>query len=362
MTIQQVHVHEGELSEQEAVALLAEVVAIPSVSGSERELADRLRDIARERGAESHIDEVGNVHVVVGRGPRTVMLLSHLDTVPGVVAFEHTDTLVRGRGAVDAKGPLTAMLVAALGSRDLGVRVHWVGVVEEETLLSRGAEYIRRTVPAPDAVIVGEPSGADSVTIGYKGLAELEVRCEVPRTHTATPGPKASEVLVRGLARLLERYATRGNANFRDVGMVIRNGRFDAFSSECSLAFRTPPGVAADTLAEEVAAVLGEHTEVSAAYDVPAVIVPRGSLCVRALTRAIAAEGMRPGHKLKTGTSDMNTLSRSWQVPMATYGPGDCAQDHTDHEHILIDEYLRGVRILRSALRELSNSLGEVAL
>ncbi|MFC5666894.1 M20/M25/M40 family metallo-hydrolase [Kitasatospora misakiensis] len=349
------------MTDSAAVALLAEVVAIPSVSGGEQKLAERLRDVAAGFGAQSHLDEAGNVHALVGHGTRTVMLLSHLDTVPGEVPFEHNERLVRGRGAVDAKGPLTAMLVAALTSGDLGIRVHWVGVVEEETLWSRGAEHVRVTVPVPDAVIVGEPSGASSVTVGYKGMVELAVRCEVPRTHTATPGPKASETLVRALGRLLDTYGARGNDAFDEVGMVVRDGRFEPFASSCSLLFRTPPGTTAEGLRREVASILGERVEVSAVYEVPAVTVPRSSACVRALSRAIVAAGLRPSHKRKTGTSDMNTLSRTWQVPMATYGPGDCHEDHTDSEHILVQEYLDGIRVLRAALGELATTLPEAA-
>ncbi|MFD5141800.1 M20/M25/M40 family metallo-hydrolase [Streptomyces sp. NPDC058401] len=349
------------MTDAEAVALLAEVVATPSVSGGERELAERLRDIAAGFGAESHLDEVGNVHVLVGHGAHTVMLLSHLDTVPGAVPFEHTDRLIRGRGAVDAKGSLTAMLVAALTSRDLGLRIHWVGVVEEETLWSRGAEHVRRTVPVPDAVIVGEPSGASAVTLGYKGMVELKVTCEVERTHTATPGPKSSEILIKALARLLDTYGAEGNAHFKDVGMIIRDGRFEPFTSACSLTFRTPPGTTSGELLRNVSVLLGAEAEVSMVYEVPAVVASRSSLCVRALSRAIRLEGLQPGHKLKTGTSDMNTLSRTWQVPMATYGPGDSREDHTDTEHILIHEYLAGIRILRTALGEIETSLREVA-
>jgi len=357
MTIQDLSTREGELVDEAAVAMLAEVVAIPSVSGNEQQLAERLRQIAAGFGADSFIDDVGNAHALVGRGSRTVMLLSHLDTVAGDVPFELGENHIRGRGAVDAKGALTAMLVAALTTRDLGLSVHWVGVVEEEALSSRGAEHVRITVPMPDAVIVGEPSGASTVTVGYKGMVQLGARCEVPRTHTATPGPKSSETLIRALNRLLDTFSTRGNADFAEVGMVVKDGRFEPFSSACSLSFRTPPGVTADELRQRVSAILGEHIDVSTAYEVPAVVVQRSSACVRALSRAILREGLTPTHNLKTGTSDMNTLSRSWDVPMVTYGPGDPHQDHTDSEYILIEEYLAGVRILRTALHELDRSL-----
>ncbi|WP_370937890.1 M20/M25/M40 family metallo-hydrolase [Amycolatopsis sp. cg13] len=360
MTIQDFSTREGELVDSAAVALLAEAVSIPSVSGEERQLAERLRDIAAGFGADSFLDDVGNAHAIVGSGARTVVLLSHLDTVPGSVPFEHSETHIRGRGAVDAKGPLIAMLVAALTSRDLGLRVHWIGVVEEEALSSRGAEHVRETVPVPDAVLVGEPSGSSTVTVGYKGMVQLDVRCEVTRTHTATPELKSSETLIAALARLLDVFSTRGNANFADVGMVVKNGNFEPFSSRCSLSFRTPPHTSPEELRHQVAAILGEHVAVTLRYEVPPVVVPRSSPCVRALSRAIAIEGRKPRYSLKTGTSDMNTLSRTWTVPMATYGPGDPYQNHTDGEHIAIAEYLAGVRILRTALRELDNSLLEV--
>jgi LysW-gamma-L-lysine carboxypeptidase len=50
----------------------------------------------------------------------------------------------------------------------------------------------------------------------------------------------------------------------------------------------------------------------------------------------------------------MNTLAEVWDVPMATYGPGDSALDHSDDEHIALDEYLRGIAVLRTALRHLA--------
>ena len=49
----------------------------------------------------------------------------------------------------------------------------------------------------------------------------------------------------------------------------------------------------------------------------------------------------------------MNTVGEVWEVPMAAYGPGDSRLDHADDEHILIDEYLRGIAVLTAALDEL---------
>jgi LysW-gamma-L-lysine carboxypeptidase len=47
------------------------------------------------------------------RGDSCIMLLGHYDTVPGKLRVSVRKGTVSGRGAVDAKGPLAAMLVAA---------------------------------------------------------------------------------------------------------------------------------------------------------------------------------------------------------------------------------------------------------
>jgi len=57
---------------------------------------------------------------------------------------------------------------------------------------------------------------------------------------------------------------------------------------------------------------------------------------------------------VKTATSDINVLAEHWNVPMATYGPGDSRLDHADDEHISLDEYLNGIRVLTDAVRRLT--------
>jgi LysW-gamma-L-lysine carboxypeptidase len=72
------------------------------------------------------------------------------------------------------------------------------------------------------------------------------------------------------------------------------------------------------------------------------------------LLRAIRAEGAKPRFKLKTGTSDMNTVGPVWDCPMVAYGPGDSSLDHTPHEHIAIDEFFKGIAVLSHALESMA--------
>jgi LysW-gamma-L-lysine carboxypeptidase len=64
-------------------------------------------------------------------------------------------------------------------------------------------------------------------------------------------------------------------------------------------------------------------------------------------------EGVAARFVVKTGTSDMNLVGPAWRCPILTYGPGDAGLDHTPNEHILLDDYLRAVRVLERALRML---------
>ena len=65
--------------------LLMEMLAIPSPTGSEWRLAAALRERLAGAGFDAEIDPAGNVVATRGDGPREVMLLGHLDTVPGSI-------------------------------------------------------------------------------------------------------------------------------------------------------------------------------------------------------------------------------------------------------------------------------------
>jgi LysW-gamma-L-lysine carboxypeptidase len=64
-------------------------------------------------------------------------------------------------------------------------------------------------------------------------------------------------------------------------------------------------------------------------------------------------EHSRPTLIRKTGTGDMNVIGNQWDIPVVTYGPGDPHQAHTIDEKVSIDEYLRGIEILKKMLHHL---------
>ena len=164
--------------------LLTRMVEISSVSGGERELALFLLKWLTERGVQAVIDPAGNLVATRGSGPRRLLMLGHLDTVPYRWPVAWDGGVLSGRGCVDAKASLAAFLQTLVEFEPPdGVTVRVVGTVEEERTAS-GALYARDHYPA-DAVIIGEPSGAGAVTIGYHGVCKVRMNVAQAAGHTA---------------------------------------------------------------------------------------------------------------------------------------------------------------------------------
>ncbi|GAB4085422.1 M20/M25/M40 family metallo-hydrolase [Myceligenerans cantabricum] len=332
--------------------LFSRAVAIPSVTRDEAELATYLLGWCRRRGLESSIDDAGNLVARKGRGPRHLMMLGHLDTVPHVWPVRWDGDECTGRASVDAKGSLINFL-EVLAATDVppGCAVTVVGAVEEEQT-ARGADHVRRT-HAADAVVVGEPSGVAALTVGYFGLLKFSLRVEAPLGHTAgqehaTAADRLTAVLTELRAVLA---ACAGDALMATLGIDARNtGR--AQVGEAVVDVRVPPG----TDVVELAVALREPAErAGASFTVhratPGVHTSRATDVVRSFARTFRSDGVTPRYLAKKGSSDMNTLALSWVgVPMVAYGPGAAALDHTPHEHVSGSEVLRARRILQHAV------------
>jgi [amino group carrier protein]-lysine/ornithine hydrolase len=314
----------------------------------------------RRLGFSVEIDSAGSARGSRGDGPREIVLLGHIDTVPGQIDVRREGDLLYGRGAVDAKGPLACFAAAAAqASIPAGWRVTVIGAVGEEGD-SRGAKQVRDDYAQPPAyTVIGEPSRWDYVTLGYKGSAWFDYHLSQPLTHTAAGSESACEAAVRFWndvqARKEAFNAGRGRA-FDQLTASLRemaSGQ-DGFYETAQLRFnlRLPP----EMTVAQVEALLAECAGAGRLTLLDGIECYRGDKntpLVRAFLAAIRKEGGKPGFYVKTGTADMNIVGPAWGTPILAYGPGDSSLDHTPNEHISIEEYLRSVRVLQSALEGL---------
>jgi LysW-gamma-L-lysine carboxypeptidase len=347
----------------EDLELVRGLVAIPSVSREERAAVAWLVDRMRERGYRARIDEAGNAVGEIGDGPAHVVLLGHIDTVPGDIPVRVEDGELIGRGAVDAKGPLAAF-VSAASEAVPGVRVTVVGAVEEESPTSAGAHHVARQ-PAPDWCVIGEPSGWDGVTVAYKGRLVADVTVERPARHGAAPGPTVAEEAlavwdrIRGGAahgpseRAFDRLDRRLEGIWTEADGLVERGRL-------RVGYRIPPGMSVDGIETELRSAARSDGGASVSVARLAAEEParteRTSDLARAFVRAIGDAGGRATFLVKSGTSDMNVLAPAWRCPMVAYGPGDSAYDHTPMERLRLEDHARAIAVLRGVLRRAARS------
>ena len=183
----------------DVAALLEHAARLESVSGTESAVAEFLVSQLGAFCDEAFVDAAGNAVGRVGSGPLQVAFLGHIDTVPGVVPVRVQGGKLYGRGTVDAKGPFcTAVAAASRLSAEVkdALTLTLIGAVEEEVASSKGARFALKTYPKPDLLIIGEPSGWDAMTLGYKGRLVLELTLTKPTFHSAGEGITAAEDLI----------------------------------------------------------------------------------------------------------------------------------------------------------------------
>jgi [amino group carrier protein]-lysine/ornithine hydrolase len=332
------------------VKFLKRVVEIPSI-GDCSQLANFLSEQFTEWGIDNHIDSVGNVIATVGSG-KTLLLTSHMDTVPGNIPVRIENGNLYGRGSVDAKSGLAAFAWLMKDLADSGLKVIFIGVVDEEGE-SKGARAILDKYK-PDFVINGEPSGWDGITISYRGCIKFECEIKLEERHSSTQD--SAPLLLNDFINKIRNYLGGSGPSFSSANLEVPNIEGNNHRARMRLMVRTP----AEFNIEDFQGFIESNKEdinVNFLEETPAVLAGKNNELVRALIAGIREEG-EPVFKRKTGTSDMNLFAQ-WNCPIVSYAAGDSKLDHTPNEHLNIEEWRRSLRILRSAIRSLVNNISD---
>ena len=218
-------------SETDPVAILQQLVRIDSVNpdlvpgaAGEAEIAAWCGEWLRRQGfAVTVLEQTPGRPSVVGvkhgtGSGRSLMLNAHLDTV-GVATYggdpfsgDLRDGRVYGRGAVDTKSGLAAILVAAVraSAGELAGDVI-VTLVADEEFGSIGTEEVLRSFRA-DAALVVEPSSLE-LTTAHRGFAWFELELTGLAAHGSKPELGVDAIWHAGLAlRALDDLRQRLNA------------------------------------------------------------------------------------------------------------------------------------------------------
>jgi LysW-gamma-L-lysine carboxypeptidase len=362
-----------------AVQLLTNLLGIYSPSGKEEAIGNFLAEEMTKLGFQVGKDGIGNVIGVVGEGEPVILLCGHMDTVAGHIPLRVEQDKIYARGAVDAKGPLAAMVMAAsevVKEPSFKGKILVASVVEEEAT-SRGVKHLITQGIEVDYAIFGEPSGVENITIGYKGQIQLKIILQTQTGHSSTPWlyENALEKAYELWQQIKNSYPypvldkqENSESPFNVVTACltkVTGGRANSvipFESEMYIDVRVPPQFTSAQVFEEAQKIIAKYQASNPKVTVKATVtdtvepfeVNKSSPLVHALSAAVRKVLNKPATLLrKTGTGDMNILGRAMNLPIVTYGPGDSHLDHTIDEHIVLSEYLDSIQVYKETLLKL---------
>lgn len=329
--------------------VLLDLVSVYTPSGEESKARETLERIANYLDLPLRVDDTNSYYF--GKGNERILLASHIDTVPGYLPPFDDGNAVSGRGAVDAKGPLSAMLVASSLLRREGCEVE-VAALSDEEAFSRGAKKLATSGRTFDFIVIGEPTSTTGIGIEYRGVMHLDIKCKSASSHASSGQVNVIVKVAEGLQKV---YSPPKDYDTPTVTPTIfRSGEaINVIPSEAYLhldvrfSARNDPEAILKGVAETF-----RDCEVTVTERLEPVKVSPNSQLVRAVMRALLKQGQKPNLVRKWGTSDMNILYKVSREIVA-YGPGDSRLEHTDHERITYEELYIGTMTYYNAIKGL---------
>lgn len=184
-----------------------------SISGGEIAVGHWLCSYLKSAGFTVELQRVEgperyNVYAYLGSQRNTsVVVTSHIDTVPPFIPYLVHGTDIRGRGTCDAKGSVATQIIAVLDLISSGKLkegdVSLLFVVGEENSGSGMRAASDGLGASWGVAIFGEPT-ENKLAIGHKGIVLFEIEVVGHASHSGYPelGVSATEILVPILYKL----------------------------------------------------------------------------------------------------------------------------------------------------------------
>jgi acetylornithine deacetylase len=311
-----------------------------------------------------------------------VVLSGHTDVVPVDGQPWSTDpfTVIEkggrlyGRGTCDMKGFLACALAAApeLAQANLTRPVH-LALSYDEEIGCLGApamiDVIRREVPAPAFVVVGEPTNMEAVN-GHKGIATFQVTVIGREVHSSQPHLGVSAVmeavkLMSSLGVLAERLQAEADpaspftpkGPTLTIGIVHGGTAHNILARQCEFIFdlrapgpRTPAEILAPFLAEAAeldrtlkarAPEAGVHVEMRT--NVPP-FAPETEGVAEAFARRMTGDNGPP--RVVAFAAEAGQFQQAG-FSTVICGPGSIDQAHQPDEYVEVSQLQRGALFMR---------------
>ncbi|HID04195.1 MAG TPA: N-acetyl-lysine deacetylase [Candidatus Caldiarchaeum subterraneum] len=352
-----------QIEQEQVISILIQLLEIHTPPGEERRLEHTWNRICRSLQYPRYWrDENSSYFASYGDGGRTIMLASHVDTVPGELPVKVVENRVFGRGAVDAKSSVACMLIGAALARERvrDVRVVVAGLADEEGR-GRGAKRLVERGFKADYIIIGEPTGLTGIATSYRGSLTLKVEAKARGGHSSAPymAESALERILTLWSYVKEEF---GGSRYEEVTSALTTLHSGDWPSkmpdkaEATINIRFPNPYTSSQILESLRKRAEETGCVVKVIDATEPVETSISTrTARALSRSMLRIGLKPRIVKKTGTSDMNTLYNITRDIVAC-GPGNSLLAHTDEENITVEELMDAVKVYAGAVEELART------
>jgi acetylornithine deacetylase len=341
----------------EAIALLKQLISIPSFSKEEGGAADAIANFLTKKGIVPQ-RQGNNVWAFLNpfdADRPTIWLNSHHDTVkPNTgytrdpfLAEEHEGKLF-GLGSNDAGGPLVALIATFCSflGKDLPFNLLLVASAEEEISGPQGISSLISILPSADLVLVGEPTQL-KLAVAEKGLLVLE------GTVRGKAGHAAREEGINAIYLALNDLEKVKNFQFQKISPFLGPTKVSCTVIHAGEQHNMVPDLCRYVLDIRINE-LYTHEEVLEELKsvLTADLVPR--------SMRLRSSNLPEGHLLQQVATSMGlekfgspTLSDQALIPYpsAKIGPGDSARSHTADEFIFTEEVKDGISTYISILK-----------
>lgn len=336
----------------DAVMLLKDLIAIPSISRNEEKAADKLAEYLNlwhlPFGREGNNLWVGCPDWDNNRP--TVMLNAHIDTVKPVSSWTRDPfqpmqegDMLYGLGANDCGGGLVSLLQTyrIMLERPRNYNILWVASAEEEVSGENGFSRVMSKLPKIDVAIVGEPTGMQPA-IAEKGLMVIDGYAHGKSGHAAR------EEGVNAIYEALEDLIWLRDYKFRKVSPLLGATKMTVTVVEGG----TQHNVIPDTLHFVIDVRTNEFYQNEYLFEFLRKKMTKCELRARSfrlhsssipedhpLIRRCIERGMQP--------FGSPTLSDQALMPFLSFklGPGDSGRSHSADEFIKISEIQQAIDI-----------------
>jgi acetylornithine deacetylase len=329
----------------DAVALLKDLIAIPSVSRSEEKAADKLGEYLNKWGL-PYGREGNNLWVGCqdwDDSRKTLLLNAHIDTVRPVNTWSRdpfSPTLegdrLYGLGSNDCGGGLVSTLQAyrILLNKPRSYNILWVASAEEEVSGENGLRLVIPKLPTIDVAIVGEPTGMQPAT-AERGLMVIDGYAH------GVSGHAAREEGVNAIYEALDDLLWLRDYRFRKSSELLGATKLTVTVVESG----TQHNVIPDTLHFVIDIRTNEFYQNEYVFEFLKKKMKKCELRARSFrlhSSSIAADHPLVRRCLERGMKPFGSPTLSDQAlmpwPSLKLGPGDSARSHAADEYIAIGE------------------------